>query len=111
MRSTALSDDDTCTEIFMKKMCEYNVTFNPILLLVPLNFVLGRSFAFSFVIFITAAVCCCLFNVFKVHRACVESKAGRLFLETLWIVLSGLLIVNIWTTSVSPMLYRLRSST
>ena len=92
-------------------MCEYNVIFNPLLLLAPLNFVLGRSMAFSVVIFIASATCCYIFNVFKVHRTCVESKAGRLFIEMLWIVLSALLIVNIWTTSVSPVLYRLKSST
>jgi hypothetical protein len=107
VRSTILTDNDTCTERLMKKVCEYNVTFNPLLLAVPLNLVLGRSMGFSVAMFVIAAVWCYLFNVFKVHRAWIEMKAGRLFLETLWITLGGLVLVNIWTTQSSSMLYRL----
>lgn len=80
VKSTILNDEDTCVDRLMKKVCEFNVTFNPILLALPLNFVLGRSLAFSVAIFVIAALCCYIFNVFKVHRACVEVKVGRLFL-------------------------------
>ena len=41
--STVLKDEDTCTERLMKKMCELNSFFNPLLIAMPLNFVLGRS--------------------------------------------------------------------
>lgn len=70
---------------------------------------LGRSYAFSVVIFIVGVVACLVFNVFKVHRACIQMKAGRLFFELIWVILAALLFVNIWTTSPSTMLYRLRS--
>lgn len=50
------------------------------MLALPLNFILGKSMAFSVAIFIIAIACCYIFNVFKVHRACVEHKAGRLFI-------------------------------
>ena len=108
-KSTILTDEDTCTERFMKKICDFNVNFNPLLLALPLNFILGKSMAFSIVIFFFAITSCYVFNVFKVHRACIEVKAGRLFLEILWIGLSVLLLVNIWTTKTSSMLYRLQS--
>lgn len=71
VQSTILSDEDTCAERLMKKICEFNVSFNPLLLGVPLNFLLGRSFAFSVVVFVIGIVACLLFNVFKVHRACI----------------------------------------
>jgi hypothetical protein len=53
---------------------------------------------FSVAIFFISATCCYIFNVFKMHRACVEMKIGRLFLEILWVGLAALLLVNIWTT-------------
>ena len=71
VKSTILADTDTCTERLMKKICEFNVLFNPLLLALPLNFILGRSMAFSVSMFFLSIVCCFLFNVFKVHRACV----------------------------------------
>ena len=71
VKSTILADTDTCTERLMKKICEFNVLFNPLLLALPLNFILGRSKAFSISMFFLSIVCCFLFNVFKVHRACV----------------------------------------
>ena len=71
VKSTILADTDTCTERLMKKICEFNVLFNPLLLALPLNFILGRSMAFSISMFFLSIVCCFLFNVFKVHRACV----------------------------------------
>lgn len=109
MQSTVLTDDDTCAERLMKKVCEFNVSFNPLLLGVPLNLLLGRSLAFSVVVFVLGVVACLLFNVFKVHRACIQMKAGRLFFELLWPILTALLFVNIWTTSPSTMLYYLHS--
>lgn len=71
VKSTILADTDTCTERLMKKICEFNVLFNPLLLALPLNFILGRSMAFSVSMFFLSIVCCFLFNVFKVHRACI----------------------------------------
>ena len=71
VKSTILADTDTCTERLMKKICEFNVLFNPLLLALPLNFILGRLMAFSVSMFFLSIVCCFLFNVFKVHRACV----------------------------------------
>lgn len=108
VRSTVLADTDTCTERLMKKICEFNVLFNPLLLALPLNFILGRSMAFSVSMFFLSIVCCFLFNVFKVHRACIELKYGRQFFEILWILLSTLMLLNLWTTSPSSMLYLLK---
>lgn len=71
VKSTILADTDTCTERLMKKICEFNVLFNPLLLALPLNFILGRSMAFSVSMFFLSVTCCFLFNVFKVHRACI----------------------------------------
>lgn len=55
----------------MKKMGEVNVTFNPLLLGLPLSFVMGRTYALSISIYFAAALFCVLFNVFKIHRACI----------------------------------------
>jgi hypothetical protein len=94
----------------MKKMGELNVTFNPLLIALPLNLVLGRSYAFPIVVYFVSAFFCLMFNVFKLHRACVEYRVSRLFLESIWIVLTLLLLINIWTTDSSTMLYNIRQA-
>lgn len=92
----------------MKKIGEINVLFNPLLITLPLNMVAGRTYAFSIVIYFVAWMFCLIFNVFKVHRACVEYKISRLFLESIWILLALLLLLNLWVTDASTMLYKLR---
>jgi hypothetical protein len=109
IQANTFTEYDTCTERFMKKIGEINVNFNPLLLALPLNFVLGRSYAFVIVVYFLAAVFCLVFNVFKVHRACVEFRASRLFLESIWICLTLLLLVNIWVTDPSSMPYLIRT--
>ena len=108
VKANAFQEYDTCTERFMKKMCELNVLFNPMLLALPLNLVLGRSYAFCIVIYFLSGAFCVFFNLFKMHRACVLYKLSRLFLESIWVCLSLLLLINIWTQEPSSMLYKLR---
>jgi hypothetical protein len=104
---TVFQETDTCTERFMKKVCEYNVLFSPLLISLPLNLVAGRSMAFCIAMYCLALVFCLLFNLFKVHRACIEHKISRLFLESLWAVFAILLLVNIFITPSSTMPYLL----
>ena len=61
----------------MKKACDFNVTFNPLFLSIIVAFVSGRSYAFSFSIYVIGIICCVVFNVFKIHRACVDFWFAR----------------------------------
>ena len=91
----------------MKKMCELNVDFNPILISLPLSLVTGTSFSFIVVIYFSAATLCQFFNVFKVHRACIEHKLSRYVLEHLWILLAVLQLIIIILEKRANMLYTL----
>ena len=46
VKDTVLTDDDNCTERFMKKICEYNTNFYPLTMAFVVSVVLGRSYAF-----------------------------------------------------------------
>lgn len=94
----------------MKKMCELNVEFNPILLSLPLSLVTGTSFSFIVVIYFVAAALCLFFNVFKVHRACIDHKLSRYVLEHLWISLAVLQLIIIVIEKRANMLYALVES-
>jgi len=69
---------------------------------------MGRSYPFSIVIYMLAMLFCLLFNVFKIHRACIEHKVSRVMIELLWPVLAILQLLNLWTTAPSSMLYLLK---
>jgi hypothetical protein len=98
---------DNCTERFMKKMCELSVDFNPFLISLPLSLAMGASYSFIVVIYFLAGALCLLFNVFKVHRACIEHKLSRYVLEHLWILLAVLQLINIIIEKRANMLYAL----
>ena len=89
-------------------MCEYEVLFNPLLLGFPLSFVAGRSYVFAPVAYFASATCCVIFNVFKMHRHCIEHMASRLLLESLWAMILFMLYVNIMVTDPANMLYLLQ---
>lgn len=86
-------------------MCELNVDFNPLFLSLPLSLAMGTSFSFIVVIYFAAATACLFFNVFKVHRACIEHKLSRYVLEHVWILLAVLLLINILVEKRTNMLY------
>lgn len=109
VHALALQDEDTCTERLMKKISQFDLEFHPILMGLPLCFVLGRSMPFSIAIYLMALVSCWLFNCFKVHRACIEHKLTRMILEIIWGIMAVLLFVNLWTTKPSTMPYLLVS--
>jgi hypothetical protein len=74
------------------------------------NFITGRTYAFSIAIFVLTAVTCWLNNVFKIHRACIENKFGRWALEMLWMLGPVLLLVNLLSINPNTMLYTLRNA-
>ena len=81
----------------MKKACEFNVNFNPLLLGMVVSFVSGHSYAFSFSFYVIGLVCCILFNVFKIHRACITIWFGRWMVEIVFpicciVILTGLIV-------------------
>jgi hypothetical protein len=79
----------------MKKACEFNTNFNPLLLCTLLTFVAGKSFGFTFAIYIFGIVFAITFNVFKVHRACIDFYFFRWAIEVLFPICSLLLAVNL----------------
>lgn len=89
----------------MKKMSELNTNFNPLLLGIVLSFVMGRSFAYEFTIYLLGLVCCLCFNVFKVHRACIDFMVSRWAIEALFPLCCLLLLVGLIVTENTTMLY------
>ena len=79
----------------MKKACEFNVTFNPLLLGSVLAFVTGHSYAFSFSAYVIGIVACVVFNVFKMHRACVDQMILRWMIEAIFPVCCVVLMVDL----------------
>jgi Fe2+ transport system protein B len=107
---TAFAETDTCVDRLVKKTCEFNVTFNPLMMSVILSFVAGHSYAFSFSIYLFALVFCLVFNVFKVHRAWVEQVFARWLIEVLFPLCYLLLMVNLVVGESSDMLYTIRQA-
>lgn len=105
MKDTVLTDDDTCTERFMKKMSELNTNFNPLMMGIVLSVVVGRSFAYEFSIYLIGLVCCMCFNVFKVHRACIDFILNRWAIEFLFPLSCLLLLIGLIVTENTTMLY------
>jgi hypothetical protein len=77
VKDTVLTDDDNCTVRFMKKICEFNTAFYPLFMGLVLSFVMGKCYAFEFTVYLIGLVCCMCFNVFKVHRACIDFVLSR----------------------------------
>lgn len=75
------------------------MNYFPLLILVPLNILTGTSKAFSFVFYFFILVVVILFNVFELHRKCIEHKCVRVILENLWIAMLFFELLNIWATS------------
>ena len=107
-KDTVLLDEDTCTERMMKKMSELNTNFNPLMMGVAVSVVVGRSYAFEFTVYLFALVCCFVFNVFKVHRACIDFFLTRWAIEIVFYVCAGLMIIGLMTSEHSSMLYTLK---
>ena len=78
----------------MKKACEFNVNFNPLLLGMVVSFVSGHSYAFPFSIYVIGLICCILFNVFKIHRACITIWFGRWLVEIIFPICCIILLVS-----------------
>ncbi len=77
VKDTVLTDDDNCTVRFMKKICEFNTAFYPLFMGLVLSFVIWKGYAFEFTVYLIGLVCCMCFNVFKVHRACIDFVLSR----------------------------------
>ena len=93
----------------MKKVVELNANFGPLLLVFPLLFILGRTYAVSTVLYVFSFLFCMLFNMFKVHRALIEYPCGRLTVELLFplTLLAALVVILIKTPS--SMLYLIKN--
>jgi hypothetical protein len=70
-----------------------------------LNIVTGTSYSFLMVIFFICVFCLLMFNLWKIHRQCVEHPVLRIILESLAYILSFFLLLNVWPTSPNPMPY------
>ena len=69
MKESILTDDDTCVDRMMKKACEFNTNINPLLMGSILTFIAGKSYGFTFAIYMFGIIFGIVFNVFKIHRA------------------------------------------
>lgn len=110
MQDSELRDEDTCVERMMKKTCDFNVRYNPLLLGVVLALVAGQSYAFVFIMYVLGLACCIVFNVFKVHRGWVETMVGRWMVEALFPLCVVLTTVNLVVGEHSTILYTLRQA-
>lgn len=91
----------------MKKVIELNVHFNPWLMGIMLSLVTASSTAFSFTFYMIGIACCVCFNLFKVHRACIDFFLSRWAIESLFPMSCILMLVNVIVTTPSVMLYTL----
>jgi len=57
------------------------------------------------IMFFASAFCFLIFNLWKLHRQCVEHKVLRVILESLGYVLSFFLLLNVWPTGTNTMPY------
>jgi hypothetical protein len=77
----------------------------PILFPFALNVMMGMTYTFLMIMFFVSAFCLLIFNLWKLHRQCVEHKVLRIILESLGYVLSFFLLLNVWPTGTNPMPY------
>lgn len=77
------------------------MNFFPLLIVVPLNILTGTSKAFCFVFYLFTLVVVILFNVFQIHRKCIEHKCVRVIVENVWIVMLFFVLLNVWAASAS----------
>lgn len=107
VKDTVLTDDDNCTVRFMKKVVEFHTNFYPLLMGLILAFVMGKSFAFHFTVYIIGIICCMCFNVFKVHRACIDFVLSRWIIEFIFPLCCLLLLVALIAGDSTTMLYHI----
>jgi len=74
---------------------------------IMLSLVTATSTAFSFTFYIIGITCCIFFNLFKVHRACIDFFLSRWAIESVFPMSCILMLVNIIVTTPSVMLYTL----
>ena len=79
IQAASLGDEDTCIDRLLKKIMEFNLSFHPLMLSLPLAFVTGRTQAALLILFNLALFSCFLFNSFKIHRACMDHVLPRWF--------------------------------
>ena len=86
-------------------MHEFEVYYMPILFPFALNVMTGTTYSFLIIMFFISAFCFLIFNLWKLHRSCVEHKVLRVILEILAYVLSFFLLLNVWPTGTNRMPY------
>lgn len=70
----------------------------PVMVLMLLNFVVGTTYAFSFVLLFIVLIPIVLFNVMELHKKLFSHKVFVGLCETLWIMGTFFWTVNIWAT-------------
>jgi Mg2+ and Co2+ transporter CorA len=58
----------------MKKMTKFSTIFVPLTISFAFNFVMGTTYAFSFVLYFIVIICLVLFNSIEFHRSFVENR-------------------------------------
>lgn len=77
------------------------MNFFPLLIVVPLNILTGTSKDFCFVFYLFILLVVILFNVFEVHRRCIEHRCMRVIVENIWIMMLFFEMLNVWAASAS----------
>jgi hypothetical protein len=80
------------------------MNYFPLLIIVPLNILTGTSKAFSLVFYLFILAVVIVFNVFGLHRKCIEHKCVRVILENVWLGMLFFELLNVWaaTTAWQP---------
>lgn len=77
----------------------------PILFPFALNVMTGTTYTFLIIMFFVSIFCFLIFNLWKLHRSCVDHKVLQVILESLGYILSFFMLLNVWTTDTNPMPY------
>jgi len=83
----------------VKKGDRLNTMILPVLILFPINFVVGASYAFCLVLYFIVLVPIVLFNLMELHKRFFDHKVFICFFENLWIFATFFWTVNIWATT------------
>lgn len=98
LKSQITNEDDPGTVKLGKKIEKLNTMLLPVILVFLLNFVVGTTYAFSFVLYFLILIPVVLFNLAELHKRLFNHKAFVCFFENIWLVGCFFWLLNIWVT-------------
>jgi hypothetical protein len=97
-KSQMVTEDDGGTVKVMKNITKFSTHYMPMFIPSVLNFVVGGTYAFSFVLFFLMLIPVLLFNVFRLHYKIFEHKVFLCLFENAWLCATFFWLLNMWVT-------------